>query len=107
MDTITIPPPPLKQYEMVGFTQGILATSTTTATCGSCNAGLEDAEWGQLVVAVVVSNDPQSLNLVELQQHTRQHLAGYKVPRRWLVVDALPHNASAKVDRNAVKELFQ
>ncbi|MFZ4827517.1 MAG: o-succinylbenzoate--CoA ligase [Phototrophicaceae bacterium] len=69
--------------------------------------GLEDAEWGQLVVAVVVSNDPQSLNLVELQQHTRQHLAGYKVPRRWLVVDALPYNASAKVDRNAVKELFQ
>jgi len=69
--------------------------------------GLDDAEWGQLVVAVVVSNDPQSLNLVELQQHARQHLAGYKVPRRWLVVDALPYNASAKVDRNAVKELFQ
>jgi acyl-CoA synthetase (AMP-forming)/AMP-acid ligase II len=67
----------------------------------------DDAEWGQLVVAVVVSNDPQSLNLVELQQHARQHLAGYKVPRRWLVVDALPYNASAKVDRNAVKELFQ
>ena len=69
--------------------------------------GVDDAEWGQIVVAVVVSSDSETLNLVELQQHTRQHLAGYKVPRRWLVVDSLPLNASGKMDRNAVKEWFK
>jgi O-succinylbenzoic acid--CoA ligase len=41
-----------------------------------------------------------------LDSHARQHLAGYKVPRAWRIVDALPMTGSGKVDRGAVRALL-
>jgi o-succinylbenzoate---CoA ligase len=44
--------------------------------------------------------------IVILDAYARQHLAGYKVPRAWRIVDALPLTGSGKVDRAAVRALF-
>jgi len=59
--------------------------------------GTPDEQWGEVVTAVVVTKPDQTLDLDELQTFARQHLGGYKVPRRMHLVDALPRNASGKV----------
>ena len=43
---------------------------------------------------------------MELQDHCRAHIAGYKIPRRLLVVDAIPLTASGKPDAKVAKTLF-
>lgn len=69
--------------------------------------GLPDAEWGQTVAAVVVPIAPHvTLDASELSAFARQQLAGYKLPRRWLFADALPQTASGKIQRHALKALF-
>jgi len=69
--------------------------------------GVPSAEWGQQVGAVIVPNTPiqPSAQPSELDTFCRQSLAGYKVPRRFIFVDALPLTSSGKVDRAAVTRL--
>jgi len=66
--------------------------------------GLEDPVWGQKVAAAVVlrSGVPDA----DLERFCRERLAGYKVPRSFLRVDALPRNATGKVDRTALRQQF-
>lgn len=61
--------------------------------------GEEDAEWGQKVVALVVS--PAGVPATELTKWCRQRLAGYKVPREFRFVDALERGPTGKVLRRA------
>jgi len=59
--------------------------------------GLPDPTWGERVVAVVApAGDPPTLE--DLQAHCRGGLAGYKVPRRLALVDAVPRLAAGKPD---------
>lgn len=71
--------------------------------------GVSDARWGEAVTAVVVAassdrtdHDPAWVDTV--RAHVRKTLAGYKVPRRIEVVDALPVNAGGKVDKRALRD---
>jgi O-succinylbenzoic acid--CoA ligase len=64
--------------------------------------GVPDAEWGQAVAAAIVG----TIKVEDVEPYCRQHLAGYKIPRRVRMVDALPLTASGKINRAAVKELF-
>lgn len=69
--------------------------------------GLPDPTWGETPVAVVV---PRSHALPptddEIEAHCRAHLAGYKRPRRLVLADALPRNASGKVLKSRLRELY-
>lgn len=56
--------------------------------------GLPDPVWGQVVVALVVGADPGALEVA-----VRGAVPGFAVPRRWVVVDAIPRNEMGKVDR--------
>jgi acyl-CoA synthetase (AMP-forming)/AMP-acid ligase II len=53
----------------------------------------------------VVAKD-RSLSDVEqdLRAAADQALAGYKRPRRYVFLDALPRNAMGKIDRRALKD---
>lgn len=69
--------------------------------------GLPDDRFGQVVaVAVRLRADADSITLEELQDHCRTHIAGYKVPRRLLVVDEIPLTAAGKPDAKAAAALF-
>jgi malonyl-CoA/methylmalonyl-CoA synthetase len=59
--------------------------------------GVPDSEWGEQVVAFLVLDDATSVDALLLQARSR--LAAYKVPRKALVVPALPRNAMGKVVR--------
>jgi acyl-CoA synthetase (AMP-forming)/AMP-acid ligase II len=61
--------------------------------------GVPDDRWGSSVCAVVQPRDgatPPSLD--DLDQHARQHLAGYKVPRHLVLCDEIVRSPSGKPD---------
>ncbi len=59
--------------------------------------GVADEEWGERVRAYVVLHAGKGLDEGELVTWARESLAGVKVPRDVVVVDALPRNATGKV----------
>jgi len=65
--------------------------------------GLPDPEFGERVVAVVVTADP-GLTAEKVTSFCREDLAGYKKPREVVFVDDLPRNALGKVLKHKVRE---
>jgi acyl-CoA synthetase (AMP-forming)/AMP-acid ligase II len=61
--------------------------------------GLPDERFGQRVTAVVSTRDGMAVpDDTELEDHARQHVAGYKVPRRWVHVDRCQRLPTGKPD---------
>jgi malonyl-CoA/methylmalonyl-CoA synthetase len=67
--------------------------------------GLNHPDFGEAVVAVVDATDqcPDEATLIATLKQT---LAGFKVPKRVLTIDALPRNAMGKVQKNRLREQF-
>jgi fatty-acyl-CoA synthase len=59
--------------------------------------GVSDDEWGERVRAFVVCKAGASVDQATLVAHCRTRLAGPKVPRDWVFMDALPRNPTGKV----------
>jgi fatty-acyl-CoA synthase len=59
--------------------------------------GVEDAEWGERVRAFVVRRPDSELDEGALKAWCRERLAGPKVPRDFVFLDALPRNPTGKV----------
>ncbi|MCY0903225.1 MAG: AMP-binding protein, partial [Firmicutes bacterium] len=66
--------------------------------------GEVDETFGQVPVAHVVVQTPGVLTPEDLRRHCREHLAGYKVPKRFIYVSSLPKTASGKLLRRALRE---
>ena len=70
--------------------------------------GLPDEEWGQLIAAIVVLNDPTiGLSLKDLQAWSREKLANYKIPRALLLLNEIPRNAMGKINKKELVKLFE
>lgn len=67
--------------------------------------GVPDENWGERVVAVVVSKDP-ALTVEDLENFCKTHdkLARYKRPRAYKFVEELPRNASGKIQKFLMRE---
>lgn len=65
--------------------------------------GLPDPRWGEVVAAVVASATPDALDVSALVEHVGIELAGYKKPRRVLVVKDLERSPTGKVDLAVVR----
>lgn len=65
--------------------------------------GTPDDRWGEAVCAVVVPRSGATLTLAAVQDFVRGRLAGYKMPRRLVIVDDLPILASGKVDKKRLR----
>ena len=68
--------------------------------------GIPDEEWGELIVATLVLNEVEKLDEKKLNEWLIQKMAGYKKPRKYLILQELPRNAMGKVVKNEVKKLF-
>lgn len=67
--------------------------------------GTPDDLWGELVVAIVVPAAGVEPDVATIEAHARQHLAGYKIPRRYIITDELPRNAYGKVVKRELRAL--
>ncbi|WP_059017814.1 fatty acid--CoA ligase family protein [Mycobacterium sp. M26] len=66
--------------------------------------GVEDAEWGQIMVAVVVPVADINPDPEELRAHVRQHLRGSRTPDRVVFRQELPTTPTGKVLRRQLAD---
>lgn len=59
--------------------------------------GVPDEQWGERPEAFIVLHPNNELTLEQLQQHCREHLAGFKIPKGLHLMETLPRNASGKI----------
>ena len=73
--------------------------------------GLPHPRWIEAVTAFVVPKPGESITEEEIIQFCKQNLAGYKVPKKVVVLDEIPKNPSGKVlkkdIRNQFKDIYQ
>ena len=85
--------------------EGVLAEVAGVAAVAV--VGLPDETWGQRVCAAVVpdttsgTTDPARL-IGALEAHAAARMAGFKRPKQYVVVDALPTTATGKLQRGQV-----
>jgi acyl-CoA synthetase (AMP-forming)/AMP-acid ligase II len=65
--------------------------------------GLPDPKWGEVVACVLRDDAPSA---AELTAWLTARIAGYKIPRRWFRVQALPRNATGKVLKAELRRTF-
>jgi malonyl-CoA/methylmalonyl-CoA synthetase len=81
----------------------VLRTHSAIDDCSV--VGIDNEEWGELVVAAIIVND-NSLDTNELNVWMRERMPSYRVPRRYKIVEELPRNIMGKVTKNDLKKLF-
>ncbi|OSC41967.1 class I adenylate-forming enzyme family protein [Mycobacterium decipiens] len=66
--------------------------------------GVDDAQWGQAIVAVVVPSAGADPDPEELREHVRRNLRGSRTPDRVVFRDELPTTATGKLLRRELIE---
>ena len=66
--------------------------------------GVPDDRFGEKVVAVVHARPNTSPSLDALQEHCRVYIAGYKVPRKLIMVDSIVRSPAGKPDYRWAKD---
>ena len=66
--------------------------------------GQADETWGEVVIAFLVTDSRAKIDADELRGWCEERMSRYKVPRRFIVVDALPRNAMGKVTKPALRD---
>ena len=83
--------------------ENVLAASAKVAEVAVI--GVPDPKWGETPLAVIVPHDPADPPTDdEIAAHCHLHLARYKHPRRVVIADTLPRNASGKVLKTRLRQ---
>jgi long-chain acyl-CoA synthetase len=82
----------------------ILYTRSEVQECAV--VGLPDREYGERVTAFIVAKEEQHPDPVALKAYLKKHLAGFKVPKEYIVVDDLPKNPAGKILKREIKRRF-
>ena len=67
--------------------------------------GAPDPEWGEKVVAFVVTQDRQAVPETELDALCQQRIARFKRPKQYIALEALPKNAHGKILKRELREI--
>jgi fatty-acyl-CoA synthase len=71
------------------------------AVADAAVVGVPDERWGEVCAAFVVLAEPVSED--ELREHCLRHLARFKVPKSFHVVNGLPRNSMGKIVKSELK----
>jgi fatty-acyl-CoA synthase len=66
--------------------------------------GVPDPKWGEMVVALIETTNG-AVDEATLAAHCRETLAGYKIPKRFVVLDSLQRSPAGKADYKLLKEI--
>jgi fatty-acyl-CoA synthase len=69
--------------------------------------GLPDQKWGEIVSAVLVLKQESSLTSEELKAYCSLKLGRYKIPKKWIFVDALEKTSVGKIDKKTIIKQLQ
>jgi O-succinylbenzoic acid--CoA ligase len=69
-----------------------------------CVIGVPDQDWGEVVTAVYVPDEPLSLEV--LQAALEDHLSKFKRPKYWISVPELPRNPQGKINREQLQQMI-
>ncbi|MEX2750745.1 MAG: AMP-binding protein [Candidatus Freyarchaeota archaeon] len=69
--------------------------------------GLPHAKWVEAVTAFVVPKPNQTLTEEEIIQYCKENLAGYKVPKKVIILNTLPKNPSGKILKKVLRKEYQ
>ena len=65
--------------------------------------GVKDEKWGQSITAVVQLNEGCVIDVLELREFSRKHLASYKLPKKILIKDNLNRAPNGKADYKSIQ----
>lgn len=68
--------------------------------------GVPHPKWVEAVTAVVVPKDGQAIGEEEIIAHCREQLAPFKVPKKVVVVDALPKTPTGKILKRTMRQTY-
>jgi malonyl-CoA/methylmalonyl-CoA synthetase len=63
-------------------------------------------DFGEAVVAVVVSKPGAKLNSDAMIADLKSKIANFKVPKKIIIVSELPRNAMGKVQKNVLRQTY-
>ena len=69
--------------------------------------GLKDDDLGEKVVAVIVKKEESEITEEDLIASLKNHIAGFKVPKKIIFIEELPRNAMGKVQKNVLRDNYQ
>jgi fatty-acyl-CoA synthase len=69
--------------------------------------GMPDPHWGEAVWAVVSLKPGEAVTPEDIRQHARANLAGYKAPKRVVIVDDVPKSVAGKIVRAEARALAE
>lgn len=69
--------------------------------------GIEDAEWGQRVAAVVQAKRPEDFSVEDLTAYLRRHLSAPRLPQKWRLTHKIPRSGSGKIRRSDLAPMFE
>lgn len=70
----------------------------------ACVVGVPDDTWGEAVAAVLVCEPGMEIESGDIDDFCIRHLARFKRPKQYLVVDELPKNATGKVLKSRARD---
>ena len=68
--------------------------------------GVPDDRWGESVTAIVVARPGKTVDEESVREHVKQHLAGYKVPKRVFVLTEIPKTSTGKVQKHLLRDII-
>lgn len=82
------------------------ALATHPAVVAAAVIGVPDTEWGERVHAVLVCRPGHSVSAVEIRDHVRARIAGYKAPRTIDIVESLPMSGAGKIQKQVLRQRY-
>jgi long-chain acyl-CoA synthetase len=68
--------------------------------------GIPDEYWGEAIKALVIKKANSSLTEMDLIEHCKEHLPGYKKPRSIEFVETLPRSTAGKVLKHEIRAQY-
>jgi fatty-acyl-CoA synthase len=81
------------------------ALKTHPGVADAIVVGVPDEKWGEAVTGVVLRARGAVASEEELRRHVREHLAGYKTPKRIVFTDVTMRAPNGKADYKAAKRV--
>ena len=93
-----------KAYPLRLMPSGIMYPGTICIIGTGVVVGHPDPLRGQAVWAYVVMKDGYEFDEMKIRRHMSKNIASYKIPRRFIPMDALPKNATGKILKRALQD---